>query len=119
MKEWSRVDASASRSTDSVESGVRWSGPRSRTAVWRSGYEASWAQCSRTLIFVAAFAPWGGPSTSPGLLALVSVLQFAERLTDRQVADAVRGRIDGNMPSAGRWPILGSTSPCCRISGTD
>ncbi|MGW5695573.1 transposase, partial [Streptomyces asiaticus] len=31
---------------------------------------------------------------SPGMLALVSVLQYAERLTDRQAADAVRGRID-------------------------
>ncbi len=44
--------------------------------------------------FVAALANRGGPSTSPGMLALVSVLQFAERLTDRQAADAVRGRID-------------------------
>jgi transposase len=44
--------------------------------------------------FVAAFAHRGGPSTPPGMLALVSVLQFAERLTDRQAADAVRGRID-------------------------
>lgn len=44
--------------------------------------------------FVDAFAHRGGPSIPPGLLALVSVLQFAERLTDRQTADAVRGRID-------------------------
>ncbi|ADI11697.1 transposase IS4 family protein [Streptomyces bingchenggensis BCW-1] len=44
--------------------------------------------------FVAAFAHRGGPSVSPGMLALVSVLQYAERLTDRQAADAVRGRID-------------------------
>ncbi|TDD18441.1 transposase [Nonomuraea diastatica] len=28
------------------------------------------------------------------MLALVTVLQFAEDLTDRQAADAVRGRID-------------------------
>jgi hypothetical protein len=26
---------------------------------------------------------------------MVTVLQFAENLTDRQAADAVRGRIDG------------------------
>lgn len=32
---------------------------------------------------------------SPGFLAMVSVLQYAEGLTDRQAADAVRGRIDG------------------------
>ncbi|MEV8057722.1 transposase [Streptomyces antimycoticus] len=44
--------------------------------------------------FVAGFAPRGGPSVSPGMLALVSVPQYAERLTDRQAADAVRGRID-------------------------
>jgi hypothetical protein len=31
---------------------------------------------------------------TPGQLALISVLQFAERLTDREAADAVRGRID-------------------------
>lgn len=34
-----------------------------------------------------------GPSVPPGMLALVSVLQYAERLTDRQAADAVRARI--------------------------
>ncbi len=34
------------------------------------------------------------PGWSPGQLALISVLQFAENLTDRQAADAVRGRID-------------------------
>ncbi|MFD8868738.1 transposase [Streptomyces sp. NPDC059590] len=44
--------------------------------------------------FVAAFAHRGGPSVSPGMPALVSVGQYAERLTDRQAADAVRGRID-------------------------
>ena len=44
--------------------------------------------------FVEAFAPRGGPAVGPGVLALVSVLQYAERLTDRQAADAVRSRID-------------------------
>ena len=44
--------------------------------------------------FAQAFARRGGPSVSPGMLALVSVLQYAERLTDRQAADAVRSRID-------------------------
>ena len=43
--------------------------------------------------FLEAFAYRGAPATSPGVLALVSVLQYAERLTDRQAADAVRGRI--------------------------
>ncbi len=30
---------------------------------------------------------------SPAQLAMVTVLQFAENLTDRQAADAVRGRL--------------------------
>lgn len=44
--------------------------------------------------FVSAFGVRGKPGISPGQLALVTVLQFAENLTDRQAADAVRGRID-------------------------
>jgi transposase len=44
--------------------------------------------------FVDAFATRGRPGISPGQLAMVTVLQFAENLTDRQAADAVRGRID-------------------------
>jgi transposase len=44
--------------------------------------------------FVSAFGVRGKPGISPGQLALVTVLQFAENLTDRQAADAVGGRID-------------------------
>ncbi|WP_246144790.1 transposase [Actinacidiphila oryziradicis] len=44
--------------------------------------------------FAAVFPTRGGPGLAPGMLAVVSVMQFAERLTDRQAADAVRGRID-------------------------
>jgi hypothetical protein len=36
----------------------------------------------------------GRPGFSPGQLALVSVLQFAENLSNRAAADAVRTRID-------------------------
>jgi transposase len=36
----------------------------------------------------------GRPAESPGMLALVTVMQYAEGLTDRQAADAVRARID-------------------------
>jgi transposase len=36
----------------------------------------------------------GKPAWSPGRPALVSVMQFAEGLSDRQAADAVRGRLD-------------------------
>ena len=44
--------------------------------------------------FAAAFGDRGGPGWSPSRLALVTVLQRAENLTDRQAAEAVRTRID-------------------------
>jgi transposase len=44
--------------------------------------------------FIDAFGVRGRPGISPGQLAMVTALQFAENLTDRQAADAVRGRID-------------------------
>jgi len=44
--------------------------------------------------FTALFPHDGQPALSPGRLALVSVLQFAEGLSDRQAAEAVRARID-------------------------
>ena len=44
--------------------------------------------------FSDLFPERGQPAESPARLALVTVLQFAEGLTDRQAADAVRGRID-------------------------
>ncbi|MFJ9091793.1 transposase [Streptomyces globisporus] len=37
----------------------------------------------------------GKPAWSPGRLALVSIMQFDWGLSDRQAADAVRGRLDG------------------------
>ncbi|WP_219529094.1 transposase, partial [Nonomuraea guangzhouensis] len=44
--------------------------------------------------FAGMFGVRGRPGLSPGQLALVSVLQYAENLSDRQAADAVRGRIE-------------------------
>jgi transposase len=44
--------------------------------------------------FAGLFPRRGQPALAPWRLALVSVLQFAEDLSDRQAADAVRGRID-------------------------
>ena len=44
--------------------------------------------------FAGMFGARGRPGWSPGRLALVSVLQFAENLSDRQAAEAVRGRIE-------------------------
>src|SRR5713226_3644765 len=44
--------------------------------------------------FAAAFGIRGRPGWSPSRLALVTVLQRAENLTDRQAAESVRTRID-------------------------
>jgi transposase len=44
--------------------------------------------------FVDLFAKRGRPAASPGRLAIVSVLQYVEGLTDQQAADCVRGRVD-------------------------
>ena len=44
--------------------------------------------------FADLFPPQGQPAEAPWRLALATVLQFAEGLSDRQAADAVRSRID-------------------------
>ncbi len=44
--------------------------------------------------FADLFATRGRPAIAPAQLALVTILQFAEGLSDRQAADAVRARID-------------------------
>lgn len=44
--------------------------------------------------FADLYPNFGQPAESPGRLALITVMQFIENLTDRQAADAVRGRID-------------------------
>lgn len=44
--------------------------------------------------FASLFPERGRPAETPWRLALVTVFQFAEGLSDRQAADAVRGRID-------------------------
>src|SRR4051812_46410777 len=45
-------------------------------------------------LFVALFPTHGQPAFSPWRLALVCILQFAEGLSDRQAAAAVRSRLD-------------------------
>ena len=54
--------------------------------------------------FAALFPTRAQPAEAPARLALILVMQFAENLTDRQAADAVRSRIDagstGNLRSA-------------------
>src|SRR5205807_8969527 len=44
--------------------------------------------------FAALFPVRGQPALAPAQLALVTLMQFAEGLSDRQAADAVRARID-------------------------
>src|ERR671930_1860672 len=44
--------------------------------------------------FLALFPTHGRPACPPWRLALVTILQFAEALSDRQAANAVRSRID-------------------------
>ncbi len=44
--------------------------------------------------FADLFPQRGRPVVAPWRLALVTVMQFAENLTDRQAADAVRARLD-------------------------
>jgi len=46
----------------------------------------------------ARFPTHGQPALAPWRLALVTILQFGEGLSDRQAADAVRGRIDWKYP---------------------
>ena len=45
-------------------------------------------------VFASRFPPQGQPAASPSRLALATILQCAEGLSDPQAADAVRGRID-------------------------
>ncbi len=44
--------------------------------------------------FAALFPAWGYPGLPPWRLALVTIMQFREQLSDRQAAEAVRARID-------------------------
>jgi len=44
--------------------------------------------------FAPLFAKDGTPGLPPWRLALVTILQFHEHLSDRQAAEAVRARID-------------------------
>jgi transposase len=44
--------------------------------------------------FAALFPTWGQPGLPPWRLALITIMQFREQLSDRQAAEAVRARID-------------------------
>ncbi len=49
------------------------------------------------------FHPEGRPAQDPARLARITILQFAERLSDEQAANAVRGRIDWKCATRGRF----------------
>jgi len=44
--------------------------------------------------FADLYPPVGQPAEAPWRLALVTIMPCAENLTDRQAAEAVRGRLD-------------------------
>ena len=46
------------------------------------------------LYFASLYAQQGRPSESPWRLALITIMQFIENLSDRQAAESVRSRID-------------------------
>lgn len=48
----------------------------------------------RDELFADVYPDRGQPAYAPWRLALVTVFQFMENLTDRQAADAVRSRLD-------------------------
>jgi transposase len=54
-------------------------------------------------VFAPLFSRRGQPAEAPGRLALVTVMPFAEGLSDRQAADAVRRRIDWKYALALEW----------------
>jgi transposase len=53
-------------------------------------------------LFVSLFAVRGQPAAPPWRLALVTILQFVEGLSDQQAADAVRSRLDWKYARATR-----------------
>jgi transposase len=67
-------------------------------------------------MFASLYPARGQPAHSPWRLALVTVLQFAEGLSDRQAADAVRGRIDWKYALGLELTTPGLTSPFCASS---
>jgi hypothetical protein len=68
--------------------------------------------------FAGLYPSRGKPAWSPGRLALISVMQFAEGLSDRQAAPRCAGGWIGSTCWGWSWPIWGSTTRCSRSSGT-
>ena len=66
--------------------------------------------------FADLYPKLGQPAYAPWRLALVTLMQFREGLSDRQAADAVRGRIDWKYLLALDLADAGLTSPSCASS---
>lgn len=64
------------------------------------------------VLFAEAFPSDGRPAASPGALAMVSVMQSAERLSDRHAAEAVRPGSTGNTCWAWSWRTAASITRC-------
>lgn len=66
--------------------------------------------------FADLYPKLGQPAYAPWRLALVTLMQFREGLSDRQATEAVRGRIDWKYVLALTWPMPASTFRCCASS---
>ncbi len=64
--------------------------------------------------FADLFPARGQAAEAPVRLALATILQFAEGLSDRQAADAVRSRLDSAHP---RDTMHSMINPSCAICG--
>ena len=71
--------------------GVKYRGRKAPLAVTMRDRLGEWMADE---LFAAAFGARGRPGWPPSRLAVVTVLQMAENLTDRQAAEAVRTRLD-------------------------
>ncbi|MCW2877814.1 MAG: hypothetical protein JWQ95_1914 [Sphaerisporangium sp.] len=67
--------------------------------------------------FATAFGAEGKPGWSPGRLALITVLQRVENLTDRQAADAVRRDLTWKYALGLGWITAASITACSVSSG--
>jgi len=65
--------------------------------------------------FIGVFGVRGKPGIAPSLLMLVTVLQFVEKLTDRQAVAAVAGRIDWKYATAHQPIDRGHTGRLLRL----
>ena len=68
-------------------------------------------------MFAGLYPSRGQPAEAPWRLALVLVMQFADGLSDRQAAEAVRSRIDWKYLLGLELTDPGFDSRFCQISG--